>query len=288
MSFFEQRYSGQNGGFSNMAKMFENATAVGVLIWANIIMFVLGMLFPALYEYLTLSFYALEHGRVWTLLTYSFMHGGFLHILCNMLGLYFMGRPVETWIGSGKFLILYFFGVLLGAAAWLLFELFTGEASMLGASAGVMAILSGFCIMYPPMPITFLLFFILPVRLMPMVMLKIIAAFEVFGLLMSLAGSAADIAYAAHLGGIAAGVIFVYLLRRGKIPSFGGMKVKFAKYVQKGKNVKRACEYKFKVNISPDDDTQIDSILEKINKKGFSSLTDEEREFLCRARQKRK
>jgi len=288
MSFFDNNFTGENAAQSQFRRFFGDSTAVGALMIANIAVFVLSMLFPALYECLTLSFGALAAGYFWAPITYSFMHAGFLHILCNMLGLYFMGRPLETWLGWRKFLAVYFLGVLLGAAAWLALEAFIGDAVMLGASAGVMAVFAAFCLMYPPMPLTFLIFFIIPVRLMPITMLKIAAAFEVFGLLASLSGAAhSDVAYAAHLGGIAAGLVFVYLLRRGKIPTFGGVGEKFSKYIRKPKFHKRADQYTYKVNISADSPSEIDRILDKIEKSGFSSLTEEERQFLRRARDMR-
>ena len=93
-----------------------------------------------------LSLSALEHGRVWTLITYSFLHADILHILCNMVGLYYIGKYVERVAGARKFLALYFGGALAGAALWLgMSALGQTREVLVGASASVMAVFSAFC-----------------------------------------------------------------------------------------------------------------------------------------------
>lgn len=72
----------------------------------------------AVSEWFALSPTALAHGRVWTLLTYSFLHADILHIFCNMLGLYFIGTFLEKAVGARKFAALYLTGALAGGALW--------------------------------------------------------------------------------------------------------------------------------------------------------------------------
>ncbi len=242
----------------------------------------------AVSEWFALSPTALAQGRVWTLLTYSFLHADILHIFCNMLGLYFIGTFLEKAVGARKFTALYLTGALAGGALWAaLAEIQGAHEALVGASASVMAVFAGFCVLYPPVPITFLLFFVLPISMKPMTMLKIAAGFEVLGLLYSLAGGNPIVAYSAHLGGLASGLAFVALLRRGKLSFIDGLSMpKFPKRANPQDRGGRASDYNFRVNISDPRDlsAEVDRILDKINTDGFASLTDAERETLRRAR----
>ncbi len=258
---------------------FGDTPAVRGLILINLSIFIFSALAPSIFVYFSLSPDSVKSFLPWTFITYAFLHGGFLHILCNMLGLYFLGTPVEKWLGSKKFLCLFFFGALCGALAWLGFS-WNENSVLVGASAGVMAVLAYFCAFYPPIPLTFLIFFILPVRLKPLTLLKVVAAFEVLGLLFSLSGGKSDIAYAAHLGGLGAGVIFAELVKRGKLGFLDRMSLpKFAMFSGRRRKPSSS-SYKFKIDISSDLSSRVDKILDKVDKYGFASLTDEEREFL--------
>lgn len=263
---------------------------VSALILFNVAVFFAEAVFDRIYGagsffgIFGLSLSALEHGRVWTVLTYSFLHADILHILCNMVGLYYIGKYVERAAGTRKFLALYFGGALAGAALWLGMSAFGQTREVLvGASASVMAVFSAFCLLYPPMPITFLLFFVLPISMKPLTMLKVAAGFEILGLLYSLAGGDAVVAYSAHLGGILAGLGFVALLRRGWLSFLDGVPRRKTPDVSRGG---RASDYVFKVNLSEPKDLskEVDRILDKINAEGFASLTQDERETLRRAK----
>ncbi len=263
---------------------------VSALILFNVAVFFAEAVFDRIYGagsffgIFGLSLSALEHGRVWTVLTYSFLHADILHILCNMVGLYYIGKYVERAAGTRKFLALYFGGALAGAALWLGMSAFGQTREVLvGASASVMAVFSAFCLLYPPMPITFLLFFVLPISMKPLTMLKVAAGFEILGLLYSLAGGDAVVAYSAHLGGILAGLGFVALLRRGGLSFLDGVPRRKTPGVSRGG---RASDYVFKVNLSEPKDLskEVDRILDKINAEGFASLTQDERETLRRAK----
>ncbi len=85
---------------------------VSALILFNVAVFFAEAVFDRIYGagsffgIFGLSLSALEHGRVWTVLTYSFLHADILHILCNMVGLYYIGKYVERAAGTRKFLAL--------------------------------------------------------------------------------------------------------------------------------------------------------------------------------------
>ncbi len=260
---------------------FGDTPVVRILIFFNIAVFVLGMFVPKIYAYFSLSPDSLKSGKVWTLISYAFLHGGFFHIMCNMLGLYFLGTFVEKWLGAKKFVALFFFGALTGALLWLGFSWSTNSL-LVGASAGVMAVLACFCVCSPPVPITFLLFFILPIRLKPLTLLKVATGFEIFGLFYSFSYGQSEIAYAAHLGGIGAGVLFAELARRGKLNFLEKFSIPTPKMFAGRHNKQKASAYKFKIDVPTDISASVDKILQKVEKFGFSSLTDEEREFLRR------
>ncbi|MBQ6534124.1 MAG: rhomboid family intramembrane serine protease, partial [Opitutales bacterium] len=104
---------------------FLSGSPTNILIFANAAAF-LAQAFAerifgsaAVCEWFALSVGSVASGKLWTLLTYSFMHGGLLHIMCNMLGLYFMGRFVERALGPRRFLAIYFLGAIAGGLAWL-------------------------------------------------------------------------------------------------------------------------------------------------------------------------
>ena len=79
--------------------------------------------------------------RPWTIITYMFLHAGMMHLLFNMLGLYFFGPRLEERLGSRSFLILY---VLSGVSGALLSLIMGPSAAVLGASAAVFGVMLGF------------------------------------------------------------------------------------------------------------------------------------------------
>src|ERR1019366_1575340 len=94
-------------------------SATVVLLVVNVVAFILQQV---LYHYSTfpvdgwfaLSVGGLRQGFVWQLLTYQFMHGGWLHLLLNCWAIYVFGREVETTLGRGSFLTLYFTSGVIG------------------------------------------------------------------------------------------------------------------------------------------------------------------------------
>jgi membrane associated rhomboid family serine protease len=87
--------------------------------------------------------------RPWTIVSYMFLHGGMMHLLLNMLGLFFFGSRVEDRLGGGRFTVLYFLSGISGA---LLSLVFTPTAQIIGASAGVFGVMLAFAHFWPDMP----------------------------------------------------------------------------------------------------------------------------------------
>lgn len=115
-------------------------------------------------EQLALSFSSLCRGKLWTLLTYSFLHATFLHFLFNSLVLYFLGRFLLLYELTPKKLLIIFTGAILsGAVVWLCVH---GKHNyLLGASAGVMGLLAYMCHSFPEKTMSVLIFFVFPLQI---------------------------------------------------------------------------------------------------------------------------
>ncbi len=139
--------------------------------------------------------------RVYTVLTSMFAHGGLFHLLFNVLGLIFIGMLFEQRIGTRPFMLLYFLCGLAGTLAFAIVH--WGEvAYVLGASGAISGILGGFARMFPNERMSmFVMFFPLPP--LPIWVIVVIFVFLQILLIPGYSG----IAWEAHLGGLAAGIL---------------------------------------------------------------------------------
>jgi membrane associated rhomboid family serine protease len=160
------------------------------------------------------------HGWIWQMVTYSFLHAGILHILFNMLGLWWFGAPLEMDWGKNRFLEFYVFCVM-GAALTTIAVSYTGvggitpQTPTIGASGGVLGILMAFGMLYGEQEI--LLYFLLPIKAKYFVagiaFLQLINAIQA-----ARPGHGQSIAYVCHLGGLLFGFLYVkFVPRRGLI-----------------------------------------------------------------------
>ena len=115
----------------------------GILVAINVIVFVLlEFIFPPeVYNAGVLSVLSLMHGQWWTLFTSMFLHGGVLHLACNMVSLVYLGTICEQVFGKWKFLLLYMVSGLVGGLAYVgvnaLLGDFTGAVGASGAIFGL-------------------------------------------------------------------------------------------------------------------------------------------------------
>lgn len=240
--------------------------------------------------------------RVWTILSYGFLHStqGFFHILGNMLGLFFIGRILEEIIGRERFLGLYLVSIVAGGAVYLLFHfndppvfVLAGEdvfIPMVGASAAVISLLTVFCLLRPEQPVTLLLFFILPLTLKPKWILRGTLAITVGGLLFFELQGTTVVAHSAHLGGLAAGFLYVKLVhgRHSVFGSGSGSRpvMELPDWFKRKSKRPVVREISYTVNRTDRDTVQkeVDRILDKINHSGFASLSDAEKRTLDEAK----
>lgn len=160
---------------------------------------------------------AIRNLYVWQIFTYMFLHGGLMHLLFNMLTLWFFGTQLEHDWGTRRFLKYYFYCGMAAGVCVLAVNAATGDwvTPTIGSSGAIFGILVGFGVLYPNQ--TVLMNFLFPIKAKYLVM--IYAAIE---LLMTL-GPNNGISTIAHLGGMAFG--YVYLkgrLPRIKLPDWQG------------------------------------------------------------------
>ncbi|NJD10917.1 MAG: rhomboid family intramembrane serine protease [Gemmatimonadetes bacterium] len=179
--------------------------------WVRRLMVLNGLVFMAqlgtqnqLVQYLAfVPFQVLQ--QPWTVVTYMFAHGGFMHLFFNMLALFFFGPPLEARWGSAEF-IRYYLVCGLGGAA--LSYAFAPNAPIIGASAAVYGVMLAFAMNWPDAPIYIWAIFPIPAK-------YLVAIFAVMSFVSMLDGRGGNIAHAAHLGGFAAGWLYIRLNRPG-------------------------------------------------------------------------
>jgi len=216
------------------------------------------------------------------------MHASLMHIAGNMIMLYCFGRMIEESLGPKRMLWLYLLSGTIGGLAQVILGLAfpsIGNTTVVGASAGIFGLLAAFCTQEPNTPITMLIYFVLPVTLLPKWILWFEAAVAIVGLF--LPGTTAN---GAHLGGMLTGVLFIKwhsgfsdvqwlprVRQRAARPPVRAMVVKTARRPRKVAEELPPAEF-----IS----REVDPILEKISAHGIHSLTDRERQILESARSK--
>jgi membrane associated rhomboid family serine protease len=247
-----------------------------LLIANGVAFLVTGLVFPGLLPYLV--FIPAEVlTQPWTLVTYMFVHAGFLHVLLNMLGLFFFGPVLEERWGGREFLKFYLVSGLGGALLSLLFP----NTAILGASAAVYGVMVAFAMYWPDNPIY--IYGIFPIKAK-----WLVGGMVALSLVLSLGGGGSGgVAHLAHLGGALAA--FLYLKSPFAPAAWGTVQTK----PQQPKNPRALFPRREKPESAATTATpaartrelhrsldDVDRILDKISRGGMSSLTDEERQRL--------
>jgi len=201
--------------------------------------------------------------QIWRLMTYQFLHDyyGFGHIFWNMLILYFFGTMLEQYWGSRKFLTFYLVCGAMGGVFYPLLALagLLPAAPLVGASGAIFGLLAAGAILFPQTRV--LVMFVFPVPLAVLaIILALISTMNLF------AGDNAG-AEAAHLAGMAAGVVYVVS---------ESWRTKFKLRIRTGAwERKMAAQRNLQV--------EVDRILQKVHASGLHSLTRREKKTLKRA-----
>lgn len=163
-------------------------------------------------DYFALSLDGLRSGHYWQLLTYQFMHGPFWHLFFNSWAIFVFGRPVESALGTGRMLGLYFLsGVMGGLLQMLCSGVLPGHFGIepiVGASAGAFGLVAAFAVLAPNQRLLMLLFFVIPLAMRAKTLLWLSVALAVAGMIIPYG----NIGHAAHLGGIVTGFVVARLM----------------------------------------------------------------------------
>ncbi len=256
-----------------------NRSIAGILLWFEL---------PASLE----SFIR----QPWSLFTYMFMHADFLHILFNMLWLYWFGSIFLQFFTGKHLRGLYVFGGVCGGLLYMLsfnifpyFQPVLHSSVMVGASASILAIVTAAAYREPNYPIRLLLFGTIRLKYLALVTVLLDL------ILMTSANSGGHIA---HIGGALAGIWFAASLSKGRditawinktldwLSSLFNSKARADRKRAKMKvNYSRNKDYEYNSKKKSQSD-EIDRILDKLKKSGYDSLTAEEKKSLFDASNK--
>jgi membrane associated rhomboid family serine protease len=250
-------------------------------------------------SWFALSTQGMKQGRIYELITFQFMHAGWMHLFGNMIGLYFFGRAMEETLGRKGVLKLYLLSGTIGGLVQIIlaftFPLYFA-GGVVGASAGVFGLIAAFAARAPNDPITMFIYFF-PVTFQAKFLLLLEACIALLGLLGPLIHFTAftgNIAHAAHLGGMLTGIL--YIRGAAKISRPFAFWRPFARREPPPKRelVSAAPRRAWRSTRKPVEDLppaefisrEVDPILEKISAQGIHSLTERERQILEAARNK--
>jgi membrane associated rhomboid family serine protease len=270
---------------------FKKGSIVEKLIYSNILIFIITLLFETasqlnannanfIVQWFSLkSDYESLFTAPWTLLSYGFLHADFPHILLNLVALYFIGNLFIQYFTQRQLLTFYLLGTFFGGVLFIFgynyFPLFQNQiVPLVGASAGISAIFVGIATYMPN--------YQLKIRFIGYVKLWYVAAIWVALDVLQLAGPNAG-GHFAHLGGAVFGFLYVNQASNKKIhiieriAALFKVKRKPLRTVHKSKTRK---EHTTSKSTKAEHQKKVDTILEKISKSGYDTLSPEEKAFL--------
>jgi membrane associated rhomboid family serine protease len=282
------------------------APACKTIILINVVVFVFQQVSDPLSqselirEYLEASSDGIfHHGRIWQLLTATFLHAHFGHILWNMLFLWMVGREMESFYGTRDFVAMYIGAAIISTLGWAFVDEFRPDAlgvssTMLGSSGAVMAVVVLYALYYPHREV--LLFFILPVEMWILVVVYL--GYQVWQFLQP--GAHVTEAVASHLTGAVYGYLFKHFdLRWSRLPwkQMRRPRLRIITPDPREKPVPRSTGSSWSSNpatspkpssatvVVPEEqlDARLDEVLAKIAREGREGLTEEEKGVLQEA-----
>jgi membrane associated rhomboid family serine protease len=226
-------------------------------------------------------------GRWWTFVTYMFVHGGFLHLLFNMILLFFFGPAVEERMGGRSFAAFYFTCGVGGAILSFVIAFFQPVAPFVGASGAVLGVALAFAMNWPNAPV-----YIFPLP-MPVKVKWLVGFLVATNLLAAIANAGGGTAWLAHVGGLLFG--FIYLksekrvvrrahqaVRRQQLRTGDPLRHRIKEPMaaaQPGRKARQSGGTAKRYD-------EMDRVLDKISESGLESLTPEERKVLDEASRK--
>ncbi|MCX7953658.1 MAG: rhomboid family intramembrane serine protease [Bacteroidales bacterium] len=258
--------------------IIRNSNAVVKLIIINCLIFIIYSLYLVILFFIekhsTIQYYFMLPSNInlflqkpWTIFTYMFFHTNLLHIIFNMLWLYWLGTIFISILFEKRFYTVYFTGGIVGGLLFILayniIPALKSNAFALGASAAIMAVVICICL-YSANYEIYLLFF-------GKVKLKYLAIVTILIDIISIPGTNSG-GHIAHIGGALTG--FIFFLKYKYNFNFRLYKKKYYK-----KNVREMNDYEYNYYKS-EIQKEVDRLLDKISKEGYNSLSQKEKEFL--------
>lgn len=281
---------------------FNKGSILTKLLYVNagvfLIAWILFTIIPSAIQYFVLpgKFSTLLF-RPWTIVSYMFLHLEFMHLLINLLWLFWFGKMFLNYFNGKQLLAVYLIGGFTGAAFHLIVNHLTvSPIPMLGASAAVMAVVFAVAFYKPERQIY--LIFVGPVKIKYIALIVMII--DIMGAVSGLKTGMSfgdGVAHIAHLGGAFYGLLFAYMMRSEKDITKGFNDIIDGFVTLFGSSSSQKNRAKMKVtrerfgNQKPKSDSEynqssaknldeINRILDKISKSGYDSLTKKEKEFL--------
>jgi membrane associated rhomboid family serine protease len=217
--------------------------------------------------------------ELWRFVTYQFLHVDLMHIAVNMIGLFFIGRILESRLGQRFYAIFY---LACGVAGGLMYVAlcFAGVLNpgvLLGASASILGLVGACAVMYPRMTVIVV---IIPMQMRVLAIISFV--FFVLAVFFSRANPGGN---AAHLGGLLAGAGYM-LYRRKKYDNIGFdrfLKDFFNFSLPENLTKKQSGSWEKHLQQKKQLEEQVDQILEKVSRQGIQSLTRSEKAVLRKA-----
>lgn len=158
-----------------------------------------------------------DETRHWTVLSSMFMHGGWLHLIGNMVFLWVFGNNIEDSMGHGRFVVFYLICGVAAAAVQIVVSP-RSVVPMVGASGAISGVLGGYLLLYPRVRVhtlVFLGFYATTIALPAYVMLGYWILLQFLGGIPALAGvEEGGVAFWAHIGGFGAGMLLIRLFTK--------------------------------------------------------------------------
>jgi len=258
-----------------------------------VIFFILQAYYTPAYQFIINWFSLSSHGlqgiyKPWTYVSYAFLHADFFHLVSNVIMLYFSGRLFYTFFTNNQFLTVYFLGIIFSGLVYSLVSVVFNKPSVLiGASAGILAVLFAVVAYNPYAEIKLLL--------LGRVKLWMIGAFLIVFFLIQIPTSNFG-GHVAHLAGVFFGALYAQLVKNGIDLSayiqqfFHFIALKFNRKKQIKNTPFKKVYYNNTVSNSQaaqvEQQRRINEILDKISSSGYDSLTADEKSYLFKAGKK--
>ncbi|RBW58296.1 DUF1751 domain-containing protein [Tenacibaculum sp. E3R01] len=275
----------------NIKHRFKHAGIVEKLIYVNLIIYFVTLMFDVFSKWfktgenIIVKWFSLNSSfdvfvsQPWTIFTYGFLHANFIHILFNLIALFYIGHLFKQYFTSKQLLNFYLLGTVSGGILFLLgynyIPLFKNQlVPLVGASAGISAIFIGIASYIPN--------YQLKIRFIGFIHLWKLALIWVLLDLIQLSGNNAG-GHFAHLGGSLFGFMYVKYASNKQFNIFKPFTDLFKRKEKPLKTVYKSGKkptYSTATKRKSKTQQEVDLILEKISKSGYETLSKEEKEFL--------